>query len=630
MTDITKMTIADAVQHIEAYGSPSEKQDIRKAKVAFRVHEIEGPDFEKFPADLEIYQSKIKKLTGKMPALQALIHAAGISDESYKQFWRAGRRLIDVSTGLSAEKRERKARRDDWANLLDQVSPLVKAGFVNDKTPMAMSFLIDTCRNAEVSPRELSPEIARDWLCKASTAERRNLRRGLKALDSLQWVERLQSLLPHETVAPAKKLASRMLSLSSKQQAAIQEWVLVAAVAQVEDDAYKHLAEPLSASTKATYVAALSLYCETLVQLHPEMSDETRLDRLFSKPHIDDVITLWSRRVSHEARTMVSYSLVISGVLYRNGFEAEGRYLNGITKVLPRLVEGRAAARRMSPKLKSWCEALMRDQRKTALFQIQHIEYYKIALQVLAEAKEKGLDLVHLSNPKILSDLPVDKRSEVKGILRKAKMFGLMAAYAAIALEGAPFRRMNMLSMRHTGPQKTMFLALQGRPPQVTIKFPNEELKNGKWLSMRGEELEAITMIKREKADYAVEIIDFYLNRIRPLFPCSDQTHAFFPPLSKANSPLSGFDSGTFYIWLAEASASIDLPLNSHNFRHGYCTIDINSGTRSLEDLARILGDTVAVVQRNYAWVNGKESVRNVQQNTSRRRNAILEARGQQ
>ncbi|OBY24573.1 site-specific integrase [Leisingera sp. JC1] len=622
------LTMQDAVSHAEEHGTPSQKQDIRKAKAAFSIHGFEGPSFSNFPADLSTYEKTITKLSGSMPCLQALVHAAGISDESYKQFQRAGRRLIEAATGVKAAKLERKARNDEWAVIQNQIALLVKAGFVMPQHSVALTALIDICRAAEITPKTLTAEQVQAWLSNAPAAKRKALRKGLKALDTLQRIGRLRPLLPPYLVTPESKPSGRLRTLPGPLQQAINAWLDIAAREQVEDPRYEHLAEPLSAPSRAAYSAAISLYVQTLFKLEPDLLSETALNRLFSEKNIDAVLSAWGQNEALKARTLAGYAANIAALLQRNGLPDAGTYVAGLSKVLPHLVEGRAAGKVMSPRVKRWCEALLRDPKKTTLFQIQHLEYYRRALEALAAAKQNSLDLLHLSNPEVLAALPDAKRYAVKKTLRTVRMFGLMAAYSAVALEGAPFRRQNMLTMRHSGPRKTMHLHLIGRAPHVVIKFPNEELKNGKYLSERGEELEAITIEKRGPGDHAVDIITFYLREIRPLFPEADKTHAFFPPLKTAASPDAGFVSATFYLWLSEASAEIGLPMNSHNFRHGYCSIDINDGRRSIEDLAKLLGDTVAVVQRNYAWINAKKSVLNVQKDTARRRTEILKARG--
>ena len=56
--------------------------------------------------------------------------------------------------------------------------------------------------------------------------------------------------------------------------------------------------------------------------------------------------------------------------------------------------------------------------------------------------------------------------------------------------------------------------------------------------------------------------------------------------------------------------------------------VDAETGQcrRSMEDLAKIIGDTTTTVQNYYAWINKKQSVLNVQQDTARRRAEIMKA----
>jgi len=618
----------DAVAFVEAIGTKSQKQDIRKAKAAFAIHGLEGPEFDGFPADLTAYEKAVPKLRGSMPALQSLIEAAGISDGSYKQHQRAGRRLIEMFTGANTAKLERKTREDEWADLLNQVTLLVQAGFAKPFHRVSLAALADTCRAADIPPQELTAEQIQVWLSNAHTAKRKSLRNGLKALDDLRDVDRLRPLLPPHPVTPEAKPASRIGTLPLPLQNVINTWIDVAAREQIESEDHRHLAEALSRPTRGVYSAATTLYIQTLLELDCGFADETRLDFLFTKANVDFVLSSWGHSASQSERTQADYANNIGSMLTRNGLPEMGSYVIGLAKTLPHLKKGRSAGRVMSPKVKRWCETLLRDPKKTTLFQIQHLEYYRRALEALAAAKTAGIDLLPISKPEVLASLPDKDRAQVKAALRTVRMFGLMAAYSAIALEGAPYRRANMLSMRHTGPNKTMFLHLKTRAPHVVIKIPNEELKNGVYLSERGEELEPITIESRGAGDRAIEIIKFYLREIRPLFPEAGETHALFPPLERAANPNSCFVKGTFYNWLAEASAAIGLPLNSHNYRHGFCSIDINDGRRSIEDLAKLLGDTVAVVQRNYAWINAKKSVLNVQQDAAKRRAEILKARG--
>lgn len=617
----------DAILHMETHGTASQQQDIRKAKGVFALHGIEAADFDTFQADLIEFDRRVPKLTGTMPGLQRLIHAAGISDNTYKQSWRAARRLISQFIGATAEKTERKARDDTWAELLLKVNALVKVGLVKSHVLKGLPALIDDCRMLHLAPADLNTETVTALLNADGVHTRKTLRKGLKALDQLRDIPRLADLLPAAPVTPAPKPAGRLVTLPAHLQASINAWVTHAAREKVEEARYEHLAEPLSKSARDRYSAAMSLWVETLLKTGADLPHGTGLADLFSSDQADLVLGRWSSAKAQSASTHYSYVTDLAALLARHGRAEEASYVAGLKNVMSRLKEGRAAGKMMRPKVRRWCEALVQDPLKVALFDSQHLEYFRLAQEALTTAKSEGFDLRKLSDPGRMAALPDVKRSRAKHLLRRARMFGVLAAYAAIALEGAPYRRQNILGVRHTGPKKTIFLHLSGPSPHAIVKFPNEELKNGVWLDQRGEELEPVTIQQRYDEDYGPEIVKWYLREIRPLFPEADKTHCLFPPHGTAHTTEAGFLKATFDIWLAEGSAEIGLPLSSHNFRHGYCTIAINEGRVSMEDLAKIMGDTVSMLRRHYAWINSKASILAVQKNTARRRAEAAKAR---
>jgi len=620
-------TMKDAIAHMEAHGTASQRQDIRKAKIVFALHGIEAADFDTFPADLLEFDRRVPKLTGTMPGLQRLIHAAGISGNTYQQSWRAARRLITECTGAAAEKKERKGRDDEWAELQKRVESLVKAGLLGAHVRKGLPALTDACRVLRLAPTDLTSDTVTTLLKVDGSHQRTTLRKGLKALDQLRDIPRLADLLPAAPVTPAPKPAGRLVTLPAHLQASINAWVDHAAREKVEEARYEHLAEPLSKSSRDRYSAALSLWVETLLKTGTDLPHGTGLADLFSSDQADLVLGRWSSAKAQAASTHYHYVTDLAALLARHGRAEEASYVAGLTKVLSRLKEGRAAGKMMRPKVRRWCAALVQDPQKVTLFDRQHLEYFRLAQEALTTAKSEEFDLRKVSDPGQMAALPDAKRSRAKHLLRRVRMCGVLTAYATIALEGAPYRRQNILGVRHTGPKKTIFLHLSGPTPHATIKFPNGELKNGKWLTQRGEELEPVTIEKRYDQDYGPEIFRWYLKEIRPLFPEASRTHCLFPPIKHAHTTETGLLKGTFDIWLAEGSAEIGLPLSSHSFRHGYCTIAINEGRVSIEDLAKIMADKVSTLRTNYAWIDSKASVLAVQKNTAHRRAEAAKAR---
>lgn len=613
-------TMKDAIAHMEAHGTANQKQDIRKAKIAFALHGIEAADLATFAADLATFDRRVPKLAGTMPGLQRLIHASGISENTYKQAYRAGRRLISEFTGAATEKKERRTRDDEWSELNRRVTILVGTGLVQTYVPTGLQALTDACRVLRLAPSDLNSESVATLLEAEGAHQRSKLRNGLKALDALRGIPRLADLLPAAAVTPEPKPGGRLSTLPPLLQTSISAWVNHAAQEQVEDPRYDHLAQPLSETTRYRYSAALSLWIQTLLKNGMDFQAGVGLAELFTQDRVDSVLGRWSSTKAHAARTQYKYTLDLAALLARHGLLDEASYVAGLTKIMGRLKEGRAAEKMMGPKIKRWCEALLRDPLKISLFDSQHYQYFRLALEAFASAKTEGFDLRAVANLGRMAALPPRARSRAKYLLRRVRIFGVLAAYAAIALEGAPYRRQNILGIRHAGPKKTIHLHLSGGSPYAIVKFPNDELKNGKQLTERGEELEPVTIKTRYEQDYGIQILKFYLNEIRPLFPVADQTNCLFPPITCARTTESSLSSATFDIWLAEGSAEVGLPLCSHNFRHGYCSIALNEGRVSIEDLAKTLGDTVETLRRHYAWINGAASVEAVQKDFARRR----------
>ena len=421
-------TMKDAIAHIEARGTASQQQDIRKAKVAFALHGIEAADFETFPADLATFDRQIPKLSGTMPGLQRLIHAAGISDNTYKQSWRAGRRLISEFTGATAEKKERRSRADAWAELRERVTVLVGAGLVKGFVLESLPAITDACRVLHLAPTDLTSDTVATLLDAHGSHQRKRLRKGLKALDQLRDISRLTDLLPVASVTPDPKPAGRLVTLPPHLQASINAWVTHSAREKVEDARYEHLAEPLSESARNRYSAAFSLWVETLLKSGADLPQDTELAELFSPDQVDLVVGQWSSAKAQAASTHYKYIMDLAAILDRHGRAEEASYVTGLTKILGSLKEGRAAGKRMSPKVRRWCEALLRSPQKVTLFDSQHYEYFRLSLEALAAARAEGFDLRALSDPSRMATLPDAERSRAKHLLRRARMFGVLAA----------------------------------------------------------------------------------------------------------------------------------------------------------------------------------------------------------
>lgn len=84
--------------------------------------------------------------------------------------------------------------------------------------------------------------------------------------------------------------------------------------------------------------------------------------------------------------------------------------------------------------------------------------------------------------------------------------------------------------------------------------------------------------------------------------------HLFVAPESAAH-----LSKSLFYEWITEASDAIGMPMTAHNFRHGLASILLKRSLANLEKVAKFLGNTPGVVERNYAWINVESVIEETQ-----------------
>jgi integrase len=607
-------SMGDLAEAIAAGLLPDPNQDLRKARGAFAVHDIDGPAFAAFPLDLAEYDVKVPKLGKRTPHLARKVAEAGLSEATYKQYRAAGKRLIGRATGRAQACADRRTRSDAWAALRDRLAMLRDVGLVLGAQIGALAALMDAARQTGIDPTDLEdPDAVARLLAAAETqAIRKAVRKGLRILNDLAGTPGLKEHLPRMPIEVPRGKA-REIVIPAHLEVEVQAWIATTA-------------DGLSVSSRDGVRAALRRYVATLGLRGIDVEEATGLLPLFDDALVEDVFGAWAEGETLAPKSYVTYARHLAKALACNAGTDEAGRAAQAEGVLARARENRAIFARGKAKVmgrrgQEWCRALVNDRARSDLFETQHLEYYARALSALAEAKENGIDLVRLSDSEVMVALPRKRRSVARRLLRRARVFGLLAAYTAIALEGAPYRRTNMLRLRHTGQRKTFFDHLTGPDPHAVIRIPNEELKNGLALTAAGEDLPPLTLRAIAETDRAPEILKFYLKNIRPLFPGDAHSESLFPPVIPQADPAAGLPKGTFDIWLAEASAEIGLPMTSHHFRHGFVTLALEYGTATARELAVVMGHTTtATLLTFYAFLDREKGQMRVQTDVAGRR----------
>ena len=354
---------------------------------------------------------------------------------------------------------------------------------------------------------------------------------GAEALDKLRSVETLLHHLPAQPLALASMELRGVNDVPEALIAEVTEWVRVATTTVPADvntpDGQAVLAKRHSKGAIGVFAASMNAYLSTLGQ-RKTITTLNTIRGLFSGDDIEHVLVDWiaahkqGKPSALSPRTIYRYADCLKLALSRNGLPEPAAKLATCCTTYPILIEGRKANEFMAAETEAWCRELIADPKKIAIFETQHVAYMRIAKEALAAAEVAGFDLVELAVPEKMNALPSKQRSTAKALLRQARVFGVCAAYAAIALEGAPFRKTNILGLTRKGARQTFF-DNRKRQEGFTIMIPNEDLKNGEALTRRNQSIPPIQICGDAPGLYGEEVLTFYLEKIRPLFPRSRQ-----------------------------------------------------------------------------------------------------------
>ena len=485
--------------------------------------------------------------------------------------------------------------------------------------------LADISRQRDLDLPDISSETLIGWHGHLPRQHWTQVVNGAEALDTLRSIDTLAHHLPSQPLALASLELRAVPDVPEALVAEVTEWVRVATTTLPPEvntpDGQAVLATRHSKGAIGVFAAAMNAYLSTLGQRKTITSLNT-IRGLFSDEDIEHVLVDWI--AAHKAgkpsalspRTIYRYADCLKLALSRNGLPGPATKIATCCTTYPILIEGRKANEFMAAETEAWCRELIGDPQKIAIFETQHVTYLRIAQDALAAAEAAGFDLADLAMPEKMKVLPRKQRSAAKALLRRARVFGVCAAYAAIALEGAPFRKTNILGLTRKGAQQTFF-DNRKRQEGFTIMIPNEDLKNGEALTRRNQSIPPIQICGDTLGLYGEAILTFYLDKIRPLFPNSIKSAYLFPSVEADG--LKMVDK-TFDNWLLKASETIGLPLTSHNFRHGYCSIEIKEDPNCIEDLAIVLGDLAGTIAKYYAFVDKLATLRRHQEHRSKRR----------
>lgn len=341
------------------------------------------------PADLAAFQRRFP--------LQGFDPRHYKSEKAYKAWRRKVIAAIKGSTGKLAQEQARRARQDDWSDLIDAVQQLVDmsvAGEYPKQILIPIRKLADLSRQHGKRPNQVSQAWLADVRLELGQNEWKSVQSALQRLDKLRA---LPSIWPFLPAAPfGKRGPGRKYMLPGVPAHIAEEiinWVNVATrgkfdpVEEIYVDA--NSADDISLKTSALrkFVSTLS-ECKTI-------SGQDRLRDLLSPDNATLVIRHWTANEEGvgqiSARTAYDYMRAIRTVMAGNGVcsgslkrhLAHNRFLN----------EGKSRGNCMSPRARDFCETLLGSKKRSLKFLALHVALRNKAQELIDDCTRNDREM---------------------------------------------------------------------------------------------------------------------------------------------------------------------------------------------------------------------------------------------
>lgn len=620
-------TMLDIIRAGKDQEDPTVNQYATNLERMFNKRGYKHRHLDTLEGSLEAYIGVAPKYKKGNAALNSKIKSWGISPATYRQYQTDGRRMIEFFSGELQKRNERRKTQDGFARLLQILPDLVDANLLKASQTRNLPRLIDfaRARGYDMSDmvRDRVIDLREDCVC-SDVWGRVKLAAGV--LDYLRQFPTCLPLLPPEEIGSLAGVLRIETNIPSFLQEEAQIWVQNATVVYHHDmltlEARDATAQQYSESSKGVYTAALRAYIREIAT-DSDLETVNGLTSLFSLDLIEKTLVRLCKKTGGSGglapRSLFSYAVCLKLILSSRGLENESAKVEKLIKSLPALIEGQAASKIMSPKVEEFCRNLLNSPIAIQTFESQHFSYAEKAVAAIEMAKIEGIDLLAYSRSPKTQPLSRDQLRLAVSLLRQARMYGVCAAFAAIELEGAPFRKSNVIDdLKFAGHPQTFFdHQADKQRPRIEIFMPNELLKNGDAMTARNQYLPRFIFEQNGLGSDAYRILSFFLARIRPLFGGADHSDHLFPKIEPEPGALV---ISTFDGWLAECSDKIGLFLLPHNFRHGLCTIEIFHDPTCYAALETLTGDTEKTLRQHYAFIDRERQSRSLQEKRYERR----------
>lgn len=500
------------------------------------------------------------------------------------------RRLLAAARhfhGIHQRKATLRAIEDEWTELLARITPLTE-GKVGTSAwhPMKLKALrtfVLVARAHGVEPSRFTLEAAFEIDLAYGGNKRTANRTAIGYLDELRAFPELAHLLPPAPLNFSPQTGPMdLLPLPEpweRQIAAAVASVTLSGwdpVSQSHTDKHERHAHVLTSGFRTALRVGLQIGLAS-----PEASD---ILRVLSDDEVICAVAgeMFARKARSKNRGLLSERTTrkyLKGI--RQVLAAAGHDTTTLSRIIANNKDSRKGARdekQMTKKNRQFCESLIarEDLRRRFLYSFRTLRDATEAILAVAAAEERDL------TPRELS---------------KVRLLGAAACFAAIEIGGAPIRVSNAMALTCVGEDAWIDIRRKSKKKPMKVTIPAEFTKNK----------EKIEFPIRCTAHGFRDVIHWYHDTIRPLFPHAEESPFLFPAVTSADAHL---DAG----WFGEEFSNfmriyVDLPMTPHQMRHGQTSLLLNEHPTEIEVIAQRIDDTPDTLRTFYGWLDSMRLV---------------------
>lgn len=585
------MFISDVITSIVAgdldYSDANRRKVLGSLRRCAAIYNVPA---EHIPADVALFETRWGRGKVKTYPLAHFARAEQFRD------WRSNiRGAIAQATGARAAAVNRRAREDGWTELLAAFGAVAsprKGKLFHPRLRIGLARIADYARREGLEPSQITTKVLvrlRDTYS-VTPNQKVLIGRAARTLDRMHVLADVAHLLPAAPVSPLplrRRGRERRAELSASVLAEFTNWRT--AYQRGTPTPLTGSVDPKSDNYMEQFDCALFWYIDTVVELGLVTPSMLSGVRDLARP---DWIAAAARSVLEAydedgepadmtapprlaLRSLQSYLLRL-----RTLFDDLDCAI--AVKAITEMLEDRifAALVGMTPDNVAFCKAVIASPSRQATF-----------FQLPWTLKDKAQAL--LDRWEELT--PTERQTAIRA--------GACAVALLILIRVAPIRISNLAAIPFRGKKRWLSEPSSGRMAELLI--PARHVKNRK-------EIRALLQNAGSRDSWA--LIEWYLDAVRPRMVQGPRGHlklvegdALFPGEGGAVT------TATLRNWMMLETAAAGFPMRPHQARHTIASILINRHPEKIVLIAALLGDTVATVEKTYAWLDREKLIADAQ-----------------